>query len=245
MIYSYDGTFFGYLSAVFDAWHDGLAQVEDICPDSRMGLVFSQQRFVPVDDGKARRILDALLAQCGAKPCHYLYYAFLAEEEGRGLALLQYLRRAFQYKHEFLHHLSEEPIWTVRQWARRTGNERHKLLGLARFRELSDGMLYCQLQPTCCVVPVMAPHFVRRFPAERWVLHDTGRGIGVYYDGRQPVMVTIPRTAAAPDLSADEEAIEGVWQDYYRTIAIPSRRNEALRRSYMPKKYWSSLIEMK
>ena len=54
MIYSYDGTFFGYLSAVFDAWHDDLAQVEDICPDSRLGLVFSEQRFVPVDDGKAR-----------------------------------------------------------------------------------------------------------------------------------------------------------------------------------------------
>lgn len=201
--------------------------------------------YVPADDGKARRILDALLAQCGPKSCHYLYYAFLAEEEGRGLALLQYLRWAFRYKGGFLHHLSEEPIWTVRQWARRTGNERHKLLGLARFRELSDGMLYCQLQPTCCVVPVMAPHFVRRFPAERWALHDTGRGLGVYYDGRQPVVVTIPRAAAAPDLSADEEAIEGVWQDYYRTIAIPSRRNEALRRSYMPKKYWSSLIEMK
>lgn len=53
MIYSYDGTFFGYLSAVFDAWHDGLDQVEDICPDSRLGLVFSEQRFVPADDGKA------------------------------------------------------------------------------------------------------------------------------------------------------------------------------------------------
>lgn len=68
MIYSYDGTFFGYLSAVFDAWHDGLAQVEDICPDSRLGLVFSEQRFVPVDDGKARRILDALLANVGPSP---------------------------------------------------------------------------------------------------------------------------------------------------------------------------------
>lgn len=80
MIYSYDGTFFGYLSAVFDAWHDGQAQVEDICPDSRLGLAFSEQCFVPADDGKVRSILDALLAQCGPKPCHYLYYAFLAEE---------------------------------------------------------------------------------------------------------------------------------------------------------------------
>ncbi|WP_370850888.1 TIGR03915 family putative DNA repair protein [Megasphaera sp.] len=245
MIYTYDGSFFGYLSAVFDGWHDGLAQIEDICPREGEGSLFGETRFVPTDNGKAQRILDALLEKCGPKTCHYLYYAFLSDAAGTGLPLLQYLRLAFYYKKEFLYHLSDEPIWTVRQWARRTGNERHKLLGLARFQELSDGLLYCRLRPTCCVVPVMAPHFVRRFPAERWVIHDAGRHFGVYYDTEEAVLVTIPQVLPQPQLSGEEKAIEKAWRDYYRTIAIPARRNEALRRSYMPKKYWPSLIEMK
>ena len=245
MIYTYDGSFFGYLSAVFDGWHDGVHQIEDICLEADETSLFSASRFVTTDDGKARRILDALLLQCGPKACHYLYYAFLAEQKDRSLSLLTYVRTAFRYKQDFLHHLSDEPIWKVRQWARKTGNERHKLLGLARFQELSDGMLYCRLKPTCCVIPVMAPHFVRRLPGERWVLHDIRRGLGVYYDREKPVMVTIPDVQAAPELSADELAIERAWQNYYRTIAIPSRKNEVLRRNFMPKKYWPTLIEMK
>ena len=35
MIYTYDGSFFGYLSAVFDGWHDGVHQIEDICLEAR------------------------------------------------------------------------------------------------------------------------------------------------------------------------------------------------------------------
>lgn len=245
MIYTYDGTFFGYLSAVFDGWHDGVGQIEDICLENSGLSLFSSQRPVATDESKAVRILDSLLKQCGPKACHYFYYAFLSEQEDRGLSLLTYLRTAFHYKQAFLSHLGEAPIWKIRQWARKTGNERHKLLGLARFQELSDGMLYCRLKPTCCVIPVMAPHFVRRFPGERWVLHDIGRGIGAYYDGEKPMMVEIPDVQTDPELSSDEMAIERVWKTYYQTIAISSRKNESLRRSFMPKKYWPTLIEMK
>ena len=214
MIYTYDGSFFGYLSAVFDGWHDGVEQIEDICLEAEEASLFSESRFVTTDDGKARRILDGLLRQCGPKACHYFYYAFLSEPKKGGMILLGYLRKAFYYKGTFLNHRS-------------------------------DGMLYCRLKPTCCVIPVMAPHFIRRLPGERWVLHDTGRGFGVYYDREKPVMVTIPDVQAEPELSDDELAIERAWQNYYRTIAIPSRKNEALRRNFMPKKYWPTLIEMK
>lgn len=243
MIYEYDGSFFGYLSAVFDAWHDGLGQVEDIrCGGS--GSLFSDVRFVDADMTKVRRIVEGLRTQCGARAGHFLYYAFLAEEEGREMTLLAYLRRAFCLKENFLHHLSEPLIWDVRQWARKTGNERHKLLGLLRFRELEGGMLYGAVAPSCCVVPVMAPHFLRRLPQEEWVIHDVRRRFGVYYDRRSLTIVEIPHASDRPGLSPDEEQIAVLWQQYYRTIAISQRRNEKLRRQFMPKKYWKYLIEM-
>lgn len=56
MIYTYDGSFFGYLSAVFDAWHDGLGQVEDICLERDAASLFSAPHFVATDDSKARQI---------------------------------------------------------------------------------------------------------------------------------------------------------------------------------------------
>lgn len=233
MNYEYDGTFFGFLSAVFDAWHDGIEKTENIRTQGELSL-FDQPRFVPSDPGKARRILEALRKQCGGRASHFLYYAFMAELPGREEALLLYLRLAFHYKKEFLHHLSDEPVWAVRQMARRTGNERHKLLGLLRFRELSDGMLYARLAPSCAVVPLMAPHFVSRFPGERWVIHDIRRHMGVLYENHTLSLIEIPRTLQELSLSRDEQGFNHLWQAYYKTIAIKERRNDTVRRSFMP-----------
>lgn len=97
MNYEYDGTFFGFLSAVFDAWHDGIEKTENIRTQGELSL-FDQPRFVPSDPGKARRILEALRKQCGGRASHFLYYAFMAELPGREEALLLYLRLAFHYK---------------------------------------------------------------------------------------------------------------------------------------------------
>lgn len=242
MNYSYDGTFFGYLSAVFDAWHQGIAQCGLIRPQGEVSL-FDEPVPVPTDTGKARRILTALQQQCGSRAAHFLYYAFMAEQPQREEKLLVYLRLAFHYKKEFLHHLSDEPIWTVRQMARKTGNERHKLLGLLRFRELSDGLLYARLAPTCHVVPLMAPHFAARYPEERWVIHDVRRRLGVLYEKHELTLIEIPQTLQELSLSQDEAGFNRLWQMYYRTIAIPARRNETVRRSFMPEKYWPWLIE--
>jgi probable DNA metabolism protein len=242
MKYKYDGTFFGFLSAVFDGWHDGIHDVEAIECSGEDSL-FGESRLVTTDETKAQRILQALREQCGGKTCHFLYYAFLAELPDREAALLAYLRLAFRYKKEFFCHLSDEPIWTVRQWARKTGNERHKLLGLLRFQELPGGMLYGRIQPSCCVVPLMAPHFARRLSGEEWVIHDVGRHMGVYYDRHSLSVVDIPVTVPQITVSEDEEALQGLWKTYYDTIAIEARRNENLRRQFMPKKYWPYLIE--
>ena len=244
MIYTYDATFFGFLSAVFDGWHDGITQIEDIRAVSAPSL-FGGEQLVQTEEKKARRILDSLQEQCGAKTAHFLYYAFLAEQPQREMKMLQYLRQAFRLRRDFLYHLHEPALWEIRQWARKSSNERHKLLGLVRFRELSDGMLYCPIAPTCCVVPVMAPHFAKRLSHERWVIHDTKRHIGVYYDRHTLTMVEIPKTKQPIHTSDDEAGFAALWQRYYQTIAIAERRNETVRRSFMPKKYWSSLIEMK
>lgn len=244
MIYTYDNTFFGFLSAVFDGWHEGIQQVEDI----RIALgdsLFGSERFVHTDEGKAQRILNSLQEKCGVKAAHFLYYAFLAEQPQREIKLLGYLRRAFQLQREFLHHLHEPVIWDVRQWARKSSNERHKLLGLVRFRELTDGMLYCSIAPTCCVVPVMAPHFAKRLSNERWVIHDIKRHMGAYYDRHSLTIVEIPKTYSLISTTDEEAGCTALWQRYYQTIAIKERRNEMVRRAFMPKKYWTSLIELK
>ncbi|WP_101912522.1 TIGR03915 family putative DNA repair protein [Megasphaera vaginalis (ex Bordigoni et al. 2020)] len=243
MNYHYDGTFFGFLTAVFDAYHDGIRHVAHIHSDAERSL-FGQEKEVGTDAGKAVRVLQGLKASCGKEAVHFLYYAFLAETAEREPVLLYYIRRLFTWRQTWRRHLSDELIWQTRLWAQKTGNERHKLLGLLRFQKLSDGMLYGPVAPTAAVVPLLAPHFIRRFPEERWIIHDRRRGVGVLYEQHETAIVEIP-CSRSPDLAAEELCWQSLWQRYYRTAAIEERRNELLRRSFMPYKYWPDLIEMK
>lgn len=243
MNYRYDGTFFGFISAVVAAYEDGIGKAGQIHCGEALSL-FDEEQLIVTDMARVQRLLGGLQRQCGGKSGHFLYYAFLAEQPHREEKLFSYIRQAFRYKEEFLHHLSEPSIWEVRKWASRTANERHRLLGLLRFRELEDGLLYSEISPDCSVVPVMAPHFVRRLPEERWVIHDVRRHFGVYYDRKEINIVEIPKLDRPAALSAQEEEFQALWRRYYDTIAIKERRNTKLRRQFMPKKYWPYLIEL-
>ena len=173
MNYEYDGTFFRIFISVFDAWHDGIEKQRVSARKDLYRYLTSRGLYAPIrarPGGSWKHSGSSAAAGPVISCTMRLWQNSLTEDP-----LLLYLRLAFRYKNKFLHHLSDEPIWTVRQMARKTGNERHKLLGLLRFRELSDGMLYARLAPSCAVVPLMAPHFVSRFPEERWVIHDVRR----------------------------------------------------------------------
>jgi probable DNA metabolism protein len=243
MNYIYDGSFFGYISAVFDAYQEGICQTGMI-HDGSQTCLFGEERFVCTDMEKAGKVLESLRQQCGSEICHLLYYAFLAEQPKREQRLLKFIRQAFHQKKEFQHHLNDESIWEVYQWAVKTGNERHRLLGLLRFRELSNGMLYGKIAPDYCVVHIMAPHFVRRLNGESWVIHDAQRNFGVFYDRRELQIVEIPKTLQTAEITEAEQFFSELWRHYYRTIAIKERTNTKLRRQFMPKKYWPYLIEL-
>ena len=181
MNYTYDGTFFGFMSAIFAAYAGGITSVGTIGESAETSL-FGDCKYIPTEADKAGRVLTGLKNQCGEKAVYYLYYGFLSDIKGKEASLTTYIRRAFILKHDFYRRLQEAALWRVRNMARKTANERHALSGLLRFREFSDGMLYAPANPVCNIVPLLASHFAARLPKERWVIHDVNRHEGVFYD---------------------------------------------------------------
>ena len=241
--YRYDGTFSGYMTAVYIAWYGGLKNVAAITPNDGEADLFNVLVPVTTDDSKVKKIVTALEQQCGHETIHMLYYAFMSELPEREMKLLQFLRQAFYWKSNFLNHRRDPIIWEICEWCRKVGNERQKLLGLMRFGELENGMLYAMIKPSANVVPLMAAHFADRLHNEDWVIHDTNRGVGACYSGKQLVLVKIIKPQV-PTYSKDEQEFRRLWQEYYRHIGIKERKNDRLRQSFMPKKYWQYLVEL-
>ena len=126
--------------------------------------------------------------------------------------------------------------------SQRVTGEIHRLKGLLRFRALADGSLYAPVAPDANTVVCLAGHFQARLPNERWLIHDTRRGLAVWWDGHRLDTGELAATAAPP-VTAAEAAIQEWWRGYYAAIAIPERRNPALQRRCMPRRYWRWLIE--
>lgn len=244
MNYGYDGTFSGFLCAVYEAYHDGTSQVEEIYPGCRSAGLFSRDKQVETRRGPAEQVAAAFYRDCGRAASRWLYRAFLAEEAGREAVLFAYMRNGFRLKKAIYASRGEPWAWTVYQWALKTGAEAGKLMGLVRFRELEGGLLYGEISPTHDVLPLLAVHFGRRLSASEWALHDVRRRRAVYWDRQELLFADVPERAAHIASSGEEAQVQRLWQTYYRHIAVEERRNPALRRSFMPQKYWRYLPEM-
>lgn len=244
MIYRYDGTFPGFLCAVYEACQDGTSHTEGICTAMAPGGLFSSEKEVRTTSDRAERVAQAFLADCGRQAFRQLFRAFLAEEPGREDVLFRYIRNGFRLKKALYAHHMEAWAWTVWQWAGKTGAEAEKLLGLVRFSELSDRLLFAEISPTHDVLPLMAGHFQRRLAGESWAIYDARRHRAVYWDRKELLLAEVPERLQTLSYSGEETAMRRLWQTYYDHIAVQERTNPILRRSYMPQKYWRYLTEM-
>ena len=94
----------------------------------------------------------------------------------------------------------------------------------------------------CWVLMILAAHFTERLGDQIWVLHDARRSLAALYNGASWWISEVPLPGNLV-LHADEEQMQGYWQEYFRRIAIVERHNPNLQRQLMPKKYWKYLTE--
>lgn len=68
MIYTYDGSFFGYLSAVFDGWHDGVEQIEDICLEAEEASLFPSHALLRLTTARHGASWTAFCGNAAPRP---------------------------------------------------------------------------------------------------------------------------------------------------------------------------------
>ena len=115
------------------------------------------------------------------------------------------------------------------------------MLGLVRFVVGPDNMLCAEIEPKYDVLMLMETHFSRRFANEKWLIYDSKRGYGLFHDRGQCQVVTLPGyKSGAMNL---KDSFTGLWQEFYKSIAIKERENPKLLRRCLPVRYWNHLPE--
>lgn len=123
--------------------------------------------------------------------------------------------------------------------------EEHRLIGLLRFSEETDGRMVARCACDHAVLPLLADHFSARFGGRSWAIVDERRRLALVRDPPEEARLVpadeVPLKAVP---GKGEDAWAELWKGYHQAIAIDSRANPGLQRRLMPVRYWKYLTEL-
>lgn len=240
--YLYDGTFDGFLTAVFAAYADREADAR-FAPQNTQIEWGSDYREIVTDPDKADRVTRGIRSKLGAEVYQTVWKAFLCDTPDTATDLYRYLRLGFEEGSRLTRLLADARVAKVNKYAALVSREAAALLQFVRFAQTVTGVYYAEISPQYAVLPLIVPHFVHRLNTQAFVIYDTTHRCSALSDGKC-WMLTTADTIAAPDWSESERAYRKLWKTFYDTVAIEERINPALRQQLMPKKYWKHMVEM-
>ena len=241
---SYDSTFNGFLSVVFEIYRQHL-DVGEIHPDRSDSPcnLFMQPFRIETSEESAQRLKRAISNQASPEILSTLDAAFRSEEDGIEMKILAYLRKMFRgVDPTYAKNPTSDEMLPIFMTARSVRREVGGMLGMVRFNRMPDGTYFSEIEPKYDILELLIGHFKGRFANERWVIYDSKRGFGVYYDGKNPVEMSIPNIRQVSAMNSSDNFVQ-LWQDYYKSIAIKERENPKLMKQCLPVRYWKHLPE--
>lgn len=248
-VLTYDGSFEGFLTAVFEIFEYKFLQPE-IIPDFRNNdFLFAENHLVITDGEKAERVLKKLSKQLGKEGLTDLIFGFLSENVEREKYLWQVIKYAIEKPNvNVLQDYSHFAVSQVRQWSRSVWREKHRVEAFIRFEKLKDDIFVAVMEPDFDVLSASIQHFIDRFRDQKWIITDLKRGYGYFYDLTDTHYFTLTNDSETlknigQNLHIEELFFQKLWQLYFKSTTITERKNTKLHVQHVPKRYWKYLTE--
>ncbi len=147
---------------------------------------------------------------------------------------------------------SHQSVLHISKIAKMVSREKHRMEAFVRFRLLRDGIYFSNIEPDFDVLPLISNHFEKRFADQKWLIYDIKRKYGLFFDLKKVEIITINLPAHFDSTETDEQffatqefEFQKLWQDYFKSVNIASRKNMKLHIQHVPKRYWKYMSEKK
>ena len=253
MIYSFDGTIDGLLTAVFEAFslHE---EPEQLLKEGDALPLFCDYNYqVTTDEEKARRVWTGLEKRLSREAMKLISVSWLSELQELNTPLFLYICKVFR-QGDISRNFADPDVLTVTNIARRVLHEQLRMKQFIRFQKAKDGTYLAVVAPDHNVLPLITDHFSDRFNDQPWLIYDTKRHYGFHYDGQQVIRITFEDEGAVPFdltngklqtdvLSSDDQLLQDLWRTYFKAICIKERMNPRKQLKDMPRRYWKYMTE--
>lgn len=246
----YDTSLAGFLTAVFDAYDQKLPLYRIRKHDMNTKEIFGEERIIITDKVKAQRVWKGLQQRITSTGFDYIQCASLSELPDAEDVISGFIQHIFRESGNAEKDFSNKHVLRIAHIAKMVHRERHRMKAFIRFQLTKDGIYYAAIEPDFNALPLIITHFKNRYADQRWLIYDIKRKYGIYYDLEKVETVALEFTAdnqqgrnIAISFDEKESFYQRLWQDYFQSVNIASRRNVQLHLKHVPKRYWKLLTE--
>ena len=238
--YYYDGSFDGLLTVIFIAYKDRKNNELRIIVKTGQLLLGLDDINVITNFSKARRVEKAICDKLSQNFLNNIQTCFLSCDKNKDIVIVHTVYKALKQGKEILNSLDEHAFY-VNKLVKQVLNERHRYLGVLRFKEVKDGTMFSTIEPKNNVLPILLSHFINRMKREKFAIYDKKRKIIAYYDTKKVEIFFVKILEI--EWSDEEIEYSELWKTFHKSISIKERENKKLQQSNLPKYYWKHLIE--
>ena len=248
-VYLYDGSYEGLLTTVFESFSSKITPAEISCQEHYQPLFTGHTLHVVTDEKKAERVLKGIMKKTSPEATDSILKAFLSETPDMEMLIYQYIKYLIEAKENVEENYSNPYVLKMKQLRKQVNREVHRMHAFVRFEKTSGDIYHSVIDPDFNVIPLIGEHFEKRYADQKWIIFDTKRKYGIYYD-----LETI--TALNSDMlntylsvesliSEKENAYQHLWKNYFDAVNIKERKNVKFHLQQLPKRYWKFLPEKK
>lgn len=250
IVFRYDKTFEGLLTAVFDAY-SRKSRPDKLLSENEVEPLFTENIYTVItQEEKSTRVWNALQKKMSRLAFNMLTYTWLAEEEGRDELMFRYICKILDSKYSIETNFGDNDVLKMHKLAKQVSHEKHYMVQFVRFQKAADDIFFAPVAPAHNVLPLCIEHFKDRFSDQKWVLYDTKRHYGYYYDLKTIEEITLDDDSHLLGgkldeklMAEDEKLFQDLWKGYFKALTIKERINLRKQRQDMPRRFWKYLTE--
>ena len=245
LTYLYDGSFEGYLTTVFEIYTRKKFPDAIFTTTSYIPFLMEEKYEVITHIPHAKRVLAGIEAKGSKDIAEKIYNVYLSEHPSMEMLLLNYIKLILEKGSAIEYDYRQPEILKIKQINKQIHREVHRMHAFVRFQKTTDDLYYATVVPDFNVLPLIGEHFEKRYSDQHWMIYDSKRNYGLYYDLKKTMTVEWgnDQLIQEPEFVQEEKAYENLWKNYFQSINIIERKNVKLHLRHMPKRYWKNLTE--
>jgi len=250
-IFIYDKTFEGFLTVIFDIYERKIVPNKIVGKEHQQTYLFAEKYEIITNEQKAERVWKGLHKKISDEACKMLSVVYLSELPDVEMLLYHYIQKALENKVSIENNFGDKTVMEVMQLFRKVTKETERVRQFVRFQKTEDNIYFASFDPQYNVIALTISHFKDRFADQPWIIYDTQRKFGFYYDLTDVSEIHFGESHIDPVtgklhesvLASDEKLFQSLWKSYFQHISIKERTNPKLHKQLLPKRYWKYLPE--